>query len=79
MDAKQQFFADNGICIRKINQAFFAFNGNYADTPASSDPIGPKLSDLRDREPSLAAFVETVREFTSQSDLYRALGLPPPP
>jgi hypothetical protein len=78
MDAKQQFFAENGICIRKINQAFFAFNGNYADTPASSDPIGPRLATLHDREPSLAAFVETVREFTSVADLYRALGQPPP-
>jgi hypothetical protein len=77
MDAKQQFFAAHGICIREINQAFFAFNGTYADQPESSDPIGPKLASLRAEEPTLRAFVETVRAFTSAADLDRALAAPP--
>ena len=36
-------FFDNGIHIRKINQAYFAFYGTYADGPASSNPVGPKI------------------------------------
>ena len=33
----------HGYYIREINQAYFAFQGSYADTPGSIDPIGPKL------------------------------------
>jgi hypothetical protein len=74
MEATREFIAENGIYIRRINQAYFAFHGSYADTPASSDPIGPKLQALRKRAPSLETFVETVRGVTSQRALDELLG-----
>ena len=45
MEARRQFFWENGYHIRKLNQAYFAFHGAYADTPggtagASEDPVG---------------------------------------
>ena len=58
--------------FRRINQAFFASNGVYADTPASSSPIGPLLRRLRDESGSLGAFVARVREFDSLADLEAA-------
>jgi hypothetical protein len=73
MEERRQFLADNGYYIRRINQAYFAFHGSYADTPASIDPIGPKLELLRRRSPSLEAFIETAREFRSEADLDAAL------
>lgn len=76
MEDTRQFLADNGFFIRRINQAYFAFHGSYADTPASSDPIGPALQALRDELGSLEAFVETARELTSRAELDAALSRP---
>jgi hypothetical protein len=73
MEEKRQFLAENGFYIRKINQAYFAFNGLYADTPASSDPIGDKMTALRDLSPSVGEFVHTVSGITSEEDLDRLL------
>lgn len=73
MEQTRQFLAQNGYYLRVINQAFFAFQGTYADTPASSDPIGPKLAQLRQDEPSLVAFVHAAQALTSTADLDKAL------
>lgn len=73
MEQKREFLAANGYYIRKLNQAYFAFHGSYADTAGSIDPIGPKLDRLRKGSASLRAFVERVRDLTSEADLDRAL------
>ena len=73
MEEKRGEFVEQGYYIRRINQAYFAFHGSYADSPASIDPIGPKLDQLRKQSPSFEDFVETVREFESQADLDEAL------
>jgi hypothetical protein len=73
MEEKRQFLADHGYFIRRINQAYFAFHGLYADTPASSSPIGPKLEELRQRSSSLGDFIHTAARITSEADLDRLL------
>jgi hypothetical protein len=73
MEERRQVFIENGYYIRRINQAYFAFHGTYADTPASSDPIGPKMLDLRDRSATLEQFLETARKFEAEADLDSAL------
>ena len=73
MEEARDALAAEGRVFRRLNQAFFAFNGQYADTPASSSPIGPLLRDLRDASPSLLAFVETVRGITSLAELQERL------
>ena len=73
LEEKRQFLAANGYYIRRLNQAYFAFHGSYADSAGSIDPIGPKLDDLRMREASLRAFVSVVRGFGSEGDLDLAL------
>jgi len=84
MEQKREFLAENGFYIRKINQAYFAFHGLYAETPASSSPIGPKMQELRRLSPSLGDFIRSVAEITSEEDLDRLLaeraveGLTPP-
>ena len=62
--------------FRRINQSFFAANGVYADTPASSSPIGPLLRRLRDGSSSLQDFVSVVREVDSRAELEDLLGVP---
>jgi hypothetical protein len=73
MEEQRLEFVENGYYIRRINQAYFAFHGSYADSPGSIDPIGPKLDQLRKQSDSFEQFVETVREFRSQADLDAAL------
>ncbi len=73
MEQKREFLAANGYYIRKINQAYFAFYGSYADSAGSIDPIGPKFEQLRAKSPTLRQFVETARQFTSEADLDAAL------
>jgi hypothetical protein len=73
MEERRQEFVANGYYIRRINQAYFAFYGSYADTPASSDPIGPKMQRLRDASPSVKAFLERARSLTSEGQLDEAL------
>ncbi len=65
MEARRQVFWDNGYFIRKINQAYFAFHGAYADQPggaagASEDPIGEAVRKLRAQSDSLADFLNTI-------------------
>lgn len=71
MEARRRYFVANGYQIRKLNQAYFAFYGAYADTPGAtgSDPIGPTLVTLRAQSPSLRAFMEQVASVTSLEEL----------
>jgi hypothetical protein len=73
MEETRLLIVANGIYIRRINQAYFAFHGSYADTPGSIDPIGPKFEDLRNMSATLEEFIETAREFRSAADLDAAL------
>jgi len=73
MDATAAMLRAAGYNIRKINQAYFAFYGSYGDNPASSNPLGGELLELRRRSPSLAAFVHAVQNITRPDDVPRLL------
>ena len=76
MEEGRRRLADNGFYLRKLNQAFFAFYGSYAEGPDSirPDPIGDDLRALRRRSPTLRDFMLTLSKMTSYNDLKRALG-----
>ena len=76
MEERRQFLDDNGIYIRKINQAFFAFYGSYATGSASVSPIGEQLDELHGGTESLEEFLKTVGEFDRVDDLTDYLGAP---
>ncbi len=81
MDDRRDYLAANGYYIRKINQAYFAFNNLYAGaagSPGAVNPIGPKVDELRKRAGSLSAFLKVIGEVTSVDDLDNALGRLPP-
>lgn len=76
MEERRQEIVANGIYIRKINQAYFAFTNLYAGedgSPGAVNPIGPKLDELRQRSLSLQRFVEAVRGITTVEELDRLL------
>lgn len=72
MEERRQEFLNQGYAIRKLNQAYFAFYGAYAAEPGGAqggDPIGPMLRDIREKTPSIRAFLDTVAPITSFSEL----------
>jgi len=76
MEQRRQFFWENGYLLRKLNQAYFAFHGAYADVPggaAGEDPVGPAVRALREQSESLAEFVNTIAWMTSFEELKEAI------
>ncbi len=69
MEQKRQYLASMGHYIRKLNQAYFAFHGTYADRPTSINPIGLELKELRSQSASLKDFLNIVAVMTSRQDL----------
>jgi len=69
MEQKRQYLATKRYHIRKLNQAYFAFHGAYADSPTSISPIGIELKKLRDQSASLKDFLETAAAMTNRQDL----------
>ncbi len=76
MEQRRQIFLQNGYLIRKLNQAYFAFHGAYADVPggaAGEDPVGPAVRALRAQSDSLKDFVNTIAWMTSFEQLQQAI------
>ena len=69
MEEKRRYLASQGYYIRKLNQAYFAWYGTYADEPTSISPIGAELRELRGRSASLQEFVDVVSQITSRQAL----------
>lgn len=76
MEARRAFFWENGYRIRKLNQAYFAFYGAYADEPGATggDPIGPMLVAIRENSPSLKSFMQAITEIGDFGDLEQLYG-----
>jgi hypothetical protein len=73
MEERRLYLASNGYYIRKLNQAYFAFHGTYADKPTSVNPIGLELRELRSQSTSLKDFLDTVAGMTSRQDLTESI------
>ncbi len=73
MESRRRTFNDNGYPIRKLNQAYFAFNGSYADSPASVDPIGPQARRLRDLSADVGEFISLIAEVGSYDEFLKLL------
>ena len=69
MAERRDYLQQNGYNIRKLNQAYFAFYGTYADSPSSVDPIGDAMRTLRARSNSLAVFLNTAVTLTAKQQL----------
>jgi hypothetical protein len=71
MEEQRQMFVAQGYAIRKLNQAYFAFYGSYADAPgaAGKDPIGPTVLKFRAHSPDLHTFVSQIARVTTLDEL----------
>jgi hypothetical protein len=73
MEQKRQYLSENGYYIRKLNQAYFAFHGTYANSPTSISPIGAEMRKLREDSASVKDFLDSVAGITSHEDLIESL------
>ena len=75
MEQQRQIINSHGYRIRKINQAYFAFYGAYADQPgaAGRDPVGPNVIALRVYSSSLRAFLDRVSRVLTVDQLKQAV------
>jgi hypothetical protein len=76
MEQRRQIFWQNNYSIRKINQAYFAFYGAYADVPggaAGEDPVGPAVRALREQKATLTDFLKTIARMDSFQQLQAAV------
>ena len=74
MEERRLLFAENGYFLRKLNQAYFAFHGSYADRPTAVSPIGGQVRQVREQSASLKEFIETMARVSSHEDLLRLVG-----
>jgi len=81
MESRRQLFWEQGYRIRKLNQAYFAFYGAYADEPGGArgaaggkeDSIGDAVRQLRAQSPSLAAFLNRISWIWSYEQLQNSV------
>lgn len=76
MEARRQMFWDQGYRIRRLNQAYFAFYGAYADEPggaAGVDPVGEAVRAFWERSPSPAEFLKQIGWIRSFAELQQML------
>jgi hypothetical protein len=79
MEARRQVFWENGYQIRRLNQAYFAFYGAYADSPggaAGSDPVGEavrRLWVLVDSPTRFLKLMSPLTDFQGLLDLIETL------
>lgn len=78
MEERRLLFVEHGYPIRVLNQAYFAFHGTYAESPASSSPIGPQVRRFREHTDSVGDFVRRIREFSSYREFLDYLDTLPP-
>ena len=73
MEDRQKLFLDEGYIIRKLNQAYFAFHGIYADSPSSKSTVFEELTYLRNQSKSLADFIKKIENISNENDYQKLI------
>ncbi len=77
MEQRRRFFWEHGYFIRKLNQAYFAFYGAYADAPgggaAGDDPVGAAVRTFWEQTQDVSRFLKEIAWVWSFEQLERKL------
>jgi hypothetical protein len=73
MEERRLLMVAQGYNIRRLNQAYFAFYGSYANQGSSVDPLGAQVRQLRQQSPTLGDYLRTASHFTSRQALQKYL------
>lgn len=81
MEERRVMFWNEGYHIRRLNQAYFAFYGAYADVPggpAGEDPVGEAVRELWARLQNPTGFLREMARLSDFSELLQLLNEIPP-
>ncbi len=70
---RRQYLASQGYNIRKLNQAYFAWHGTYANQPGFENQISQELMRLKSSSSSLKEFLDAVAGITSREELSNSI------
>ncbi len=76
LEVRRRYFWEHGYHLRKLNQAYFAFHGAYADAPAGAageDPVGAAVRALWEKSPNVGDFVRRMAWVWSYDRLQKIL------
>ncbi len=73
MESRRLELVENGHNIRKINQAYFAFHGLYADGPASTSPLARQIWELRQQSTDAGHLVKTLQSISNYDEFLTLL------
>ena len=73
MEERRQVLVENGHNIRKINQAYFAFHGTYADSPSSTSPLARQIWELRQNTSDVGDLVKLLQTISEYSNFQKML------
>ena len=68
MENRRKVLVENGHNVRKLNQAFFAFHGLYADGPASTSPLARQMWDLRQQSANAGELIKTLQTISNYEE-----------
>ncbi len=73
LEERRLFLQENGYYFRRLNQAWFAFHGTYADDHSVVSPIGGQVAAVRGRSNTIKEFIEMVSGLGSHKELLKLL------
>lgn len=73
MESRRVELLDHNYTIRKINQAYFAFHGTYAESPSSTSPIARYMWDLREQVATVGEMVKLLRPVSTYEQFEQLL------
>ena len=75
MNKRKEFINSEGYSIRKINQAYFAFHGNYGDSPSSTHNYDKDLKHLLSTYDSFEEFLNEIKNIDEPKQLEKLINL----
>ena len=69
LEERRLAFVANGHELRKLNTAWFAFRGTYANSPAAASPIEAQLRAVRAAAADLGAFLDRISAVVEVGEL----------
>ncbi len=69
MNQRKNFINNEGYKIRKINQAYFAFHGNYGDSPSSVNDYNKQLEYLLSTYETFEDFLNEIKNIDEPEQL----------
>ena len=73
MEERRKALVENGHNVRKLNQAYFAFHGLYADGPASTSQLARQMWELREQVDDAGDLVKALQTVSNYEDFLSLL------